>query len=133
MAQTERTELAAAIASMLGKTSDSKKLAQEIAAYLVSQHKTKDLDAIMRDVMSARAKDGIIEAQLTTAFPLSPGVKAEVEKLLKQEYPTAKQLVYQQTVRPEVLTGIKIQTPDKQLDETARGKLDQLTREGAKS
>lgn len=128
MAKTKRTDVAAAIAGMVESTKDSHQLAQAIAAYLVSNHQTKDLDAIMRDVMTDRAKNGIVEAQLTTAFPLSSGVKQQVEKLLHQEYPTAKQLVYQEKVRPEVLSGIKIQTPDKQLDETARGKLDQLTR-----
>lgn len=128
MAKTKRTELATAIAGLLAETKNPKALSKAIAAYLVSEHQTKDLDAILRDVMTARANDGVIEAQLTTAFPLSSAVKADVERLLKQEYPSAKQLVYQETVRPEVLSGIKIQTPDKQLDETARGKLDQLTR-----
>ena len=128
MAKVKRTDLAAAITGMLKNTKDTKALAKEIAAYLVSNHQTKDLDGIMRDVMTERAKDGVIEAQLTTAFPLSSGVKAEIDTLLKQEYPNAKQLVYQENVRPEVLSGIKIQTPDKQLDETARGKLDQLIR-----
>ncbi len=127
MAKTKRTEIAAAIANLVATTKDKKALAQAIAAYLVSQHQTKELDAIMRDVMTERAKNGVIEAQLTTAFPLSSGVKQQVEKLLQTEYPDAKELVYQQQVRPEVLSGIKIQTPDKQLDETARGKLNQLT------
>ncbi len=128
MSAVKRTDLAVAIAKMVANSKDQSALAKQIASYLVSHHQTKDLDTIMRDVMTARAKDGIVEAQITTAFPLSPAVKAQVEKLLKQEYPTAKQLVYQHSQRPEVLSGIKIQTPDKQLDETARGKLDQLTR-----
>jgi F0F1-type ATP synthase delta subunit len=128
MAKTKRTEIAQAVTSLLESNKDHKNLAQAIAAYLVAEHQTKDLDAIMRDVMTDRAKNGIIEAQLTTAFPLSSEVKQQVQTLLQQEYPTAKQLVYQENVRPEVLSGIKIQTPDKQLDETARGKLDQLIR-----
>jgi F0F1-type ATP synthase delta subunit len=128
MAKTKRTEIATAIAGLVATTKDQHKLAQAIAAYLVANHQTKDLDTIMRDVMTERAKDGVVEAQLTTAFPLSSGVKQQVETLLKQEYPAATQLVYQENVRPEVLSGIKIQTPDKQLDETARGKLDQLIR-----
>lgn len=128
MAKTKRTEVATAIAGMVESHKDSKALAKAIAAYLVANHQTKDLDTIMRDVMTERAKDGVVEAQLTTAFPLSSEVKQRVQTLLKQEYPAAKQLVYQEVVRPEVLSGIKIQTPDKQLDETARGKLDQLTR-----
>jgi len=78
--------------------------------------------------MTTRARAGVIETAVTTAFPLSSQVKTEVQSLLNKEYPTAKQFILQQTVDPEVLTGIRIQTPDKQLDETARGKLDHLTR-----
>jgi F0F1-type ATP synthase delta subunit len=131
MAATKRTELAVAIAKLVENTKNSKTLAREIAAYLVANHQTKDLDVVMRDVVTVRAKQGVIEAQLTTAFPLSTKVQSEVNKLLKAEYPAAKQLVYHQVVDAEVLSGIKIQTPDKQLDETARGKLDQLVRAAA--
>ncbi len=124
----QRNELARVIATMMQQNASSKKLARQIAAYLVQEHQTKDLDLILRDILTARARDGVIEANLTTAFPLSAGVKAEVEQLLKQEYPAAKQFVLDEVVEPEVLSGLKVQTADKQLDQTARGKLDQLIR-----
>ncbi len=126
MTQAKRIELAGVIATMLQTTDDSKKLAAQIAGYLLQEHHTKDVDAVMRDVMTARARQGIIETQVTTAFPLSSQVKEQVLALLKKEYPAAKQFVLQQSVNPQVLAGIKLQTPDKQLDETARGKIDQL-------
>ncbi|MDQ5972040.1 MAG: F-type H+-transporting ATPase subunit delta [Patescibacteria group bacterium] len=125
---TQRTELARVIATMMQKQASSKQLARQIAAYLVQEHQTKDLDLILRDVLTARARDGVIEANLTTAFPLSAGVKAEVKQLLKNEYPAAKQFVLDETVEPQVLSGIKVQTADKQLDQTAQAKLDKLTR-----
>lgn len=128
MAQTKRTELATVIAGLLDKQKASPALARQIAAYLVAEHYTKDLDVILRDVMTARAKSGTVEANVTTAFPLSSSVKTEVQQLLKQEYPEAQQFVLQSTVDPEALSGVRIQTPDKQLDETARGKLENLRR-----
>jgi len=128
MTQAKRLELAGVIAKMLDSTKDSKQLATQIAGYLLDEHQTKDVEAIMRDVMTTRARTGVIETAVTTAFPLSSQVKSEVQALLTKEYPTAKQFVLQQTVDPDVLTGIRIQTPDKQLDETARGKLENLTR-----
>lgn len=126
MIATKRTELASVIAQLLEKNKPSKQLSHQIAAYLIAEHYTKDLDVILRDVMTARAKNGTIEANVTTAFPLSSSVKTEVQKLLKQEYPAAKQFVLQSSVQPEVLSGVRIQTADKQLDETARGKLENL-------
>ena len=128
MAKTKRTEIAAVITNLMAQDQPEAKLSQQVAAYLVDAHQTKDLDVILRDVLTARAKSGVIEADVTTAFPLSSGVRTEVQKLLKQEYPDATQFVLQESVEPDVLSGIRIQTPDKQLDETARGKLDQLTR-----
>lgn len=132
-ATAKRTELATVIASLLDKHKPSKELSHQIAAYLVSEHHTKDLDVILRDVMTARAKNGVVEANVTTAFPLSSSVKTEVQKLLKQEYPDAKQFVLQSSVDPDALSGIKIQTADKQLDETARGKLENIRRKGVNS
>lgn len=126
MATLKRSALAGVIAGLLESTKQPEQLAKEVAAYLVSQRQTKDLDAILRDVMTARAQNGIIETEVTTAFPLSSEVKTQVQALLKAEYPTAKQFVVQESVKPQVLSGIRIQTPDKQLDETARGKLDHL-------
>jgi F0F1-type ATP synthase delta subunit len=128
MAKTKRTEVAAVIANLMAQDQPEAKLSQQVAAYLVDAHQTKDLDAILRDVLTARAKSGVVEADITTAFPLSSEVRAQVQKLLRQEYPDAQQFVLQESVEPEVLSGIRIQTPDRQLDETARGKLDQLTR-----
>lgn len=126
MTQAKRIELAGVIAAMLETAEGSKQLATQIAGYLLQEHHTKDVDAVMRDVMTARARQGIIETQVTTAFPLSSLVKDRVQALLKKEYPAAKQFVLRQSVKPQVLAGIKIQTPDKQLNETARGKIDQL-------
>lgn len=128
MAAAQRTDLAEVVARMLDGNQSSKQLSRQIAAYLVAEHQTKDLDVILRDVMSARARHGVVEANVTTAFPLSSSVKTEVQKLLKQEYPEAQNFVVQSTVDPAALSGVRIQTPDKQLDETARGKLEKLRR-----
>lgn len=121
-----RTELAGVIADLLDKSRSSAGLAKEVAAYLVATHQTKELDQLMHDVMTARAKRGIIDADVTTAFPLSQSVQTEVQQLLRQEYPKAQRLVVNSTVDPTVLSGLKVQTADKQLDETARGKLHRL-------
>lgn len=128
MARLKRTELAQIVARLSAESKDQKKLAKAIAGYLVQNHQTRELDAIMRNIMSLRENDGVIEANITSAFPLSSSLQKEVTNLLKKEYPTVSKIVIDQQVDPEVLAGIKIQTIDRQLDETARGKLQQLTR-----
>ncbi len=128
MAAIKRSELAGVIAQLAATTKDQKKLAKAIAGYLVSEHQTRDLDAILRGVKANREAAGIVEADITSAFPLSSTLQKEITQVLQTEYPTAKQVVTNQDVKSEVLSGLKVQTIDKQLDETARGKLQQLTR-----
>lgn len=128
MAKIKRTELAEIVARLSEQTKDQKKLAKAIAGYLVQTHQTRELDAILRNVMTMREHNGVIEANVTSAFPLSSSVQKDIKDILKKEYPAAKRIVLDQKVDPEVLAGVKVQTVDKQLDETARGKLKQLTR-----
>ncbi len=128
MAGLKRTELAEVLAGLADGAKDHKKLARAIAGYLVSTHQTRELDAILRNVMAVREKDGVVEATVTSAFPLSPALQKEIATVLRQAYPAAARIIVNQDVNPGVLSGIKVQTIDKQLDETARGKLQQLTR-----
>lgn len=128
MATVKRTELANVVAQLASKTSNQKKLAKEIASYLVKTHQTRQLDSILRNVVAVRERAGIVEVNVTSAFPLSSSVQKAVTQIVKSEYPTAKQVVVNQALKPEVLSGIKLQTNDKQLDETARGKLEKLRR-----
>lgn len=128
MATVKRTELAQVVAELAAKSGNQKKLAKAIAHYLVSTHQTRQLDSILRGVMAAREKDGVVEVTVTSAFPLSSALQSEVTKLVKSEYPTAKKVIINSDVKPEVLSGVKLQTNDKQFDETARGKLQQLTK-----
>jgi F0F1-type ATP synthase delta subunit len=108
MAKTKRTEVAAVIANLMAQDQPEAKLSQQVAAYLVDAHQTKDLDAILRDVLTARAKSGVVEADITTAFPLSSEVRAQVQKLLRQEYPDAQQFVLQESVELDQLTRNRI-------------------------
>lgn len=128
MARLKRTELAAVIAQLAAQSKSQKDLAKAIAGYLVENHQTRELDAILRNIMAVREKNGVIEATVTSAFPLSSSLQKEITALLRREYPNATSIVVDQQVDPEVLAGVKVQTISKQLDETARGKLQQLTR-----
>ncbi|MEO8785054.1 MAG: hypothetical protein ABI221_01900, partial [Candidatus Saccharimonadales bacterium] len=74
----KRTELAKIINKLIARSSDQKLLAKEIAGYLVSSHQIGQAEAILRNIESLRAKDGLIEANVTTAFPLTTGLSQQV-------------------------------------------------------
>ena len=121
-----RRQLADVIAGLVAKNKDPRKLAREIADYLVHHKQTADLDNILRLVQAQRQNAGIVETDVTTAFPMNAAVKQQVTKLIRQQYPDAKQTILNQEVQPEVLSGLRLRTVDKSLEATARGKLDQL-------
>lgn len=129
MAKLKRTQLATVLANYIANSKATpNQLARQIAAYLIDSHQIGQADVVMKDVMSLRAKQGIVEAQVTSAFPINQSLANKVEALLQAQYPQAKQINLQPVIDPQVLSGIAINTIDKQYDATARGKLTQLTR-----
>ncbi len=123
-----RGELANVLATLVSETKDQSTLAKRIAAFLVETHQTRELEQLMRDVRSLREKQGQVEATITSAFPLSSDAKRQIEDLLANHYPSGSTFIINEEVNPEVLSGIKIKSSEKQLDETARGKLRRLTK-----
>lgn len=128
MANLKRTELARVMVDVINKSSNEKKLAKEIAGYLVSSHQIDQLGALLRNITSLRQRQGLVEATVTTAFPLGSALTNQVQAQVKAQYPDVKRVVIDNQVEPSVLSGLSIQTIDKQLDQTARGKLIQLTK-----
>ena len=118
-----RRILAQAIARRTMHVSDSKTLAREIAAYLLAERRTADLESILRDVMQIRAEHGTLEAEVVTAHDLQPHVMNKVEQLLHTAYPNAKQVHLTKRRDPSVIGGLRINMPNEQLDMTVASKL----------
>lgn len=115
-----RSQLATTIAKQLGKT-PSKQLAAEIAAYLIAERRTKEIDSLLRDVMQARTAHGIMEADAISAFPLTLNIKQEIKQLLD-----AQTLVLNEKIDSRVLGGVRVESNDTLLDLTVRSRLNKL-------
>lgn len=127
-----RQDLAQVIATHDG--ADSKKLAREIAAYLLEKRQTTGLESLLRDVMAYRERSGLIEATVDTAHDLSPQLLEEVRQLVKAQKPHAKQVRVFPRHDSSVVGGLKVRLANEQLDLTIRSKLDtfkRVTTEGA--
>lgn len=118
-----RHHLVAVIGEKTLGTSDTHLLAREIAAYLLDQKCTGDLDSLMRDIITYRAEHGVVEAVAVSAFPLSDTVLVEVRALLEYEYPQANQVIVSEKRDNSVIGGVRIDLPSEQLDLTVRSKL----------
>ncbi len=107
---------------------DSKKLAVEIAAYLLSENRVNELDSILRDVIEYRAEHGVVEVQAVSSHELSNKVKDDIKVLMKQNYPNAKSVTVSQRIDPDVVGGIRVVLPHEQLDLTVQSKLSNFKR-----
>lgn len=94
---------------------------RELAAYLVTERRTRELDLLVRDIEEMLATNGTVIADVATARPLDTAVKAEIEKMLN-----AKSVHLRESVDETLLGGIRIDTPGKRFDGTIRHKLNAL-------
>ncbi len=110
-----RSKIAQLVADKTLKGS-SKRFNRELAAYLLSEHRVNELDSLLRDVQHDWAEAGYVEVLARSARPLSPAVKADIKRRIKQVYPQAKKIIITEIHDPAVVGGAKLQLADQQLD-----------------
>lgn len=128
--KTPRTQIAHIIADAGLKGGRTKKLSREVAAYLLSEHRSADLTSLIRDVQADWAEAGFVEVLAASAHPLSPGVKADIKQQIKKLYPKARQIIVSEVHDPNVIGGVRLNLPNQQLDlsvEAQLNKFKQLT------
>ena len=121
--KTPRHILAQAIAERTLHITDDKLLAREIAAYLLEERRTNELESILRDIMQFRGAHGVLEATIISAHEISETVRGEVTQLLNAAYPSAKTIHVAHRQDVTVIGGIRIDMANEQLDMTVASKL----------
>lgn len=120
-ARISRRKLAQYAADRLVKGEKTTVVIRDVAAFLIDTRRTREAELIVRDIESALAEQGVIVADVTSAFPLADAIKDDIKKLVG-----GKQLVLRETVDPDVLGGIRLVTPGKRLDATLKRKIQAL-------
>jgi F0F1-type ATP synthase delta subunit len=126
MAKTSRTRLAGTIADRTLKDGSSQALAQEIAAYLLSEGRVSELNSVLRDVQADWAKAGHVEVLASSSHPLSDDVKANITTQIKALFPSATQIVVTEVHDPEVIGGVRLNLANQQLDLSVEAKLNKF-------
>lgn len=121
-----RTHIAAVIAERSLKSVGAKQLSREIAAYLLSEGRSGELDSILRDILQYRADHGIVEATGLSAYPLSDKVRGDIKEVVRELYPHAKQIIISEELDPSVVGGVKVVLANQQLDLSVRYKLNRF-------
>ena len=71
-----------------------------------------------------REQEGVLEAQITSAFALDDGQQSALVRRLESKY--QRKVSVQVSVDPQLIGGVKIVVGDKVLDASVRGKLDAM-------
>ena len=121
-----RSRLAAIVAEKATQPVSSKVLSQEVAAYLLLEGRTGELDSLLRDVMQYRADHGMVEVIITDAHPISDDVRRDVEGVVRELYPKAAQIIVSEQLDPSIIGGIQIELANQQLDLSIRAKLNRF-------
>ncbi len=124
--KTPRHQVAAALAKRsLGSVKESD-FANEIAAYLLAERRTGELDSLLRDVMQYRADKGVVEVAALTAHPITATVRSDIEKQIRVLYPAAKTVIVTERRDASVVGGVRLELANQQLDLSVRAKLNRF-------
>ena len=92
-----------------------------LAALLIEERREREADLLVRDIESILADSGQMIVRVDTARPLDAATKQEIESMFDQH-----EVHIKETVRPELIGGVKITTPTQSLDRTIAKKLEML-------
>ena len=100
---------------------DDAVVAKQLAAYLIETRRTKELPLIVRDIEDSLAARGLLVADVVSAYDLDTETEQSISGYLSSLYSSKVKL--RTSVQPNVIGGVRIRTPDAELDATVRRKL----------
>lgn len=102
-------------------------LSEKVAAFLIDNGKTSDLDSILRDVTEAQAvKNGVAELTAKSAFPLDVESKQGITQVVQKQYPSATKVIIHEVIDKSAIGGVNLEFANANLDLTIRTKLNKL-------
>ncbi len=123
-----RTRIAGVIADQTLKDGISDRLSSEIAAYLLSERRVGQLDSLLRDLQAAWANAGQVEVIAASRYPLTAELKDTIKSQISAIYPAVKRIIITEVHDPDVVGGVRLTLPDRQLDVSVRSKLNKFKR-----
>lgn len=113
-------------AQLLARPKDHARIVRTVAAYLIEQRMADDAQLFMGDLAHELfVQSGHLFAEVASAHTLGESVRAELVRTLRHAT-GAKHVEIAEQVKPELLGGLTVRTPDAQLDLSVRSTLQQL-------
>jgi len=116
-AKLSRRKITEYIADVITSGGDSKEAVMQLAGYLMQSGRVGELELIVRDIEYALSLRGVVIARATTAFDLTTASKNAIEAMIAKEH-DAKTVHLRHFVDPDVIGGVRLDSPGKRLDRT---------------
>jgi F0F1-type ATP synthase delta subunit len=100
-------------------------VAEQLAAYLIDEHRTREVELVVRDIEAALAARGVMIADVASATKLSEVTKKAIGSFLT-EADGSTRVYLRESLDPSLLGGVRVTTPEAELDATIRRKLTTL-------
>jgi len=85
------------------------------AAWMVDQGRVGEVRYLANDIARALADEGYLYARITTATQLGESARSEIEKFVARET-GATRVEANTDINPDLIGGVRIETPDLELD-----------------
>jgi F0F1-type ATP synthase delta subunit len=121
-----RVKVAGLIADRTLKSGEDKQFAAKVAAFLLDNRQTGDLDSILRDVQQAWADKGYVEVLAASAHEITDEIIKRIEGEVKKVYPSAKKIIVTPVYDSEIIGGVRLNFASQQLDLTIKSKLNKF-------
>ena len=119
---TKNKELAEAVLNLIEQSDSSLEAARAIAAYLVAERRTKDLNNLLRQLEELNFNQhGQVEVTATAARPLS----AEAKQMIKDIFAAPSVKIHEE-IDKNALGGVRVRALDKVADFSVRARLQRL-------
>ncbi len=127
MSKPSNKTIATAIDQLISGKLPAAQAAEIVAAYLVSERRTKELDGLMRKVLELRAARGVYEAQITSAYELSDKTRQDLAGIVRAAHANSKRVIMHDKRDKSVIGGVLLESSDTVLDLTVRDRLQYLS------
>ena len=118
MAKISNKQLAIYAADQLQDGSPVQEVSQKIAAYLVSERRSRDVLVFGHLLEQQMHNRGQTQVVLTSSYKISDDIKSQITQALQIKHP-----VFHEVIDSSVLGGVHASTLHSQLDLTIAGKL----------
>jgi F-type H+-transporting ATPase subunit O len=105
---------------------DIKKLSYQIAAYLLDNNLTDQLDSILRDMKLIRQENGLADVLVTSSHPIDQSLRKTIQDLVQKFYSSAREIIIETVIDPQLIGGVKIELASSVLDLSLASQLNRI-------